>query len=166
MLAPHLGLLLLSLRDGLVLLPLPDGFTLAHYATRASATARSISRTRCSIAALAARIDVVLGTAIAYLVLRTRLPGRQRSTGRASRRWPFPASCSASAICAPSTASSCRRRHAARALWIVIVLAFAVRRLPYALRACIAALQQIHVSLEEAAENLGADQARAPCAAS
>ena len=45
-------------------------------------------------------------------------------------------------------------------LWIVIVLALAIRRLPYALRACYAALQQISVSLEEAAENLGATKLR------
>jgi iron(III) transport system permease protein len=46
------------------------------------------------------------------------------------------------------------------ALWIMIVLALAVRRLPYAVRACHAALQQLSVSLEEAAENLGATKAR------
>jgi iron(III) transport system permease protein len=45
-------------------------------------------------------------------------------------------------------------------LWIMIVLALAIRRLPYALRACHAAMQQISASLEEAAENLGADKAR------
>jgi iron(III) transport system permease protein len=44
-------------------------------------------------------------------------------------------------------------------LWIIIVIALAVRRLPYALRACMAAMQQISVSLEEAAENLGANKA-------
>ena len=38
------------------------------------------------------------------------------------------------------------------------MIAYAVRRLPYALRSCMAALQQLHVSLEEAAENLGADE--------
>ncbi len=42
----------------------------------------------------------------------------------------------------------------------MIVLALAIRRLPYALRACYAALQQISVSLEEAAENLGATKTR------
>ena len=36
----------------------------------------------------------------------------------------------------------------------IIVLAYVVRRLPYALRSCVAALQQVHVSLEEAAEAL------------
>jgi iron(III) transport system permease protein len=42
----------------------------------------------------------------------------------------------------------------------MIVLALAIRRLPYALRACSAALQQLSISLEEAAENLGATKAR------
>ena len=44
--------------------------------------------------------------------------------------------------------------------WLLIMLAYAIRRLPYALRACVAALQQVHVSLEEAALNLGATQTR------
>jgi iron(III) transport system permease protein len=44
--------------------------------------------------------------------------------------------------------------------WVLIMIAYAVRRLPYALRSCVAALQQLHVSLEEAAESLGADKAR------
>jgi iron(III) transport system permease protein len=40
--------------------------------------------------------------------------------------------------------------------WVVLVIALSVRRLPYALRACTAALQQLSEALEEAAENLGA----------
>lgn len=44
--------------------------------------------------------------------------------------------------------------------WVIIVIALGVRRLPYALRACFAAMQQISTSLEEAAENLGATKAR------
>jgi iron(III) transport system permease protein len=46
------------------------------------------------------------------------------------------------------------------AFWLIIAVAYTVRRLPYALRSCMAALQQMHVSLEEAAENLGADKNR------
>src|SRR4029078_4123003 len=37
----------------------------------------------------------------------------------------------------------------------MLLIAYAVRRLPYALSAASAALRQLHVSLEEAAENLG-----------
>jgi len=40
--------------------------------------------------------------------------------------------------------------------WFMLVIAYAVRRLPYALSAANAAIRQLHVSLEEAAENLGA----------
>jgi iron(III) transport system permease protein len=42
------------------------------------------------------------------------------------------------------------------ATWFLIMIAYAVRRLPYALRSCMAALQQVHISLEEAANSLGA----------
>ncbi|MNE43591.1 Molybdenum transport system permease protein ModB [compost metagenome] len=44
--------------------------------------------------------------------------------------------------------------------WFMIMIAYAVRRLPYALRSCMAALQQVHISLEEAAESLGATKMR------
>ncbi|MFP3702039.1 ABC transporter permease subunit, partial [Burkholderia sp. SIMBA_013] len=44
--------------------------------------------------------------------------------------------------------------------WLILVFALAIRRLPYALRACTAALQQVSNSLEEAAENLGATKLR------
>ncbi len=40
--------------------------------------------------------------------------------------------------------------------WFILVLSYAMRRLPYAVRSTHAVLQQIHVALEEAASNLGA----------
>jgi len=46
------------------------------------------------------------------------------------------------------------------ASWLIFVIAYAARRLPYALRSCMAALAQVHPSLEEAAENLGARRPR------
>jgi iron(III) transport system permease protein len=42
--------------------------------------------------------------------------------------------------------------------WVIIALALMIRRLPYALRACTAALQQVSIKLEEAAESLGASK--------
>jgi len=44
--------------------------------------------------------------------------------------------------------------------WLLIIIAYTARRLPYALRSCVASLQQVHVSMEEAAENLGANNRR------
>ncbi|MFQ6123301.1 MAG: ABC transporter permease [Candidatus Heimdallarchaeota archaeon] len=40
--------------------------------------------------------------------------------------------------------------------WFILVLAYGMRRLPYAVRSTHAVLQQIHPALEEAASNLGA----------
>ena len=42
--------------------------------------------------------------------------------------------------------------------WVILVIAYTMRRLPYTVRACYAALQQVHVSLEESAQNLGANR--------
>jgi iron(III) transport system permease protein len=44
--------------------------------------------------------------------------------------------------------------------WIILVVVYTMRRLPYTVRACHAALQQVHVSLEESAQNLGASRLR------
>ena len=54
----------------------PDAYTLAHYATVYREAGPLISNTMlyCGLAGL---IDVVLGATLAYIVLRTRLPGRR-----------------------------------------------------------------------------------------
>jgi ABC-type sugar transport system permease subunit len=106
-LSPHLGILLMSLSRVWSFSVLPEGFTLAHYATVFAQSKGMIVNTLvyCGAAAL---IDVVLGAAIAYLILRTRLPGRQLLDLARRRRWPSPAWCWQSATCAPSAASSCR----------------------------------------------------------
>ena len=159
-LAPHVGLLLLSFSTVWSFSPLPDGFTLAHYARVFGESSLYIKNTLI-YASLAGLIDVVLGTAIAYLVLRTRLIGRRRLDWAAVRRARHSRHRARHRLSARLLRrASCRDGTPLASLWIVIVLALAIRRLPYALRACYAALQQISVSLEEAAENLGATKPR------
>ena len=75
-LSPHLGLLLLSLAKVWSFSVLPEGLTLNHYAVVLTDSSRMIGNTLL-YCTLAAGIDVVLGTAIAYLILRTRLPLRR-----------------------------------------------------------------------------------------
>ncbi len=159
-LSPHLGILLMSFTKVWSFSVLPEGFTLDHYATVFTQSPRMIGNTLlyCGLAAL---IDVLLGTAIAYIILRTRLPGRQILDWTAS-----------AALAIPGVVLAIGYLRTFRGLelpfsddmltasWVVLMLAYAVRRLPYALRSCMAALQQLHVSLEEAAENLGATKAR------
>jgi iron(III) transport system permease protein len=159
-LAPHIGILLMSLSKVWSFSVLPEGFTLQHYATVFTQSSRMIGNTLlyCGLAAL---IDVALGVAIAYIILRTRLPGRELLDWVAS-----------APLAIPGVVLAIGYLRAFRGLelpftdtmftasWVALMLAYAVRRLPYATRSCMAALTQLHVSLEEAAENLGANKPR------
>ena len=158
-LAPHLGLLLLSFATVWSFSPLPDGFTLAHYGRVFGESFVYIKNTLL-YDSLAGVIDVVLGAGIAYLVLRTRLVGRAWLDWTASAALAVPGVVLGIGYLRTFYGVQLPDGRPLATLWIMIVLALAVRRLPYALRACYAALQQISTSLEEAAENLGATKAR------
>jgi iron(III) transport system permease protein len=158
-LAPHLGLLLLSFATIWSFSPLPDGFTVAHYARVFGESSVYIKNTLI-YASLAGGIDIVLGVAIAYLVLRTKLIGREWLDWMASAALAIPGVVLGIGYLRTFYGVTLPDGTPLASLWITIVLALAIRRLPYALRACYAALQQISVSLEEAAENLGATKSR------
>ncbi|WP_333826702.1 ABC transporter permease [Pararhodobacter sp.] len=157
-LSPHLGLVLLAFGTIWSYSPLPDGFTLQHFATVFTQSQQYIWNT-ILYAGTAAVIDVILGTAIAYIVLRTGLPGRKWLDYMAT-----------AALAVPGVVLGIgylRMFHSVQlpfglgqmsSFWGIIIIALAVRRLPYALRACMAALQQVSLSLEEAAESLGASK--------
>ncbi|MBA4223750.1 iron ABC transporter permease [Bosea sp. (in: a-proteobacteria)] len=158
-LAPHLGLLLLSFATIWSFSPLPDGFTVAHYARVFGESSVYIKNTLI-YASLAGGIDIVLGVAIAYLVLRTKLIGREWLDWMATAALAIPGVVLGIGYLRTFYGVTLPDGTPLASLWITIVLALAIRRLPYALRACYAALQQISVSLEEAAENLGATKSR------
>ncbi|MCC6474399.1 MAG: iron ABC transporter permease [Burkholderiales bacterium] len=159
-LSPHLGLLLLSLSRVWSYSVLPDAYTLENYATVfRDATGMMVNTLLyCGGAAL---LDVIIGTAIAYLVLRTGVPGRQWLDHMATVALAMPGVVLGIGYLrsfrdvdlplgmGPLTGSA-----------LIFILAYAIRRLPYALRSCNAALAQVHLSLEEAAQNLGASRGR------
>jgi len=158
-LAPHIGLFLLSIATVWSFSPLPDAYTLEHYA-RVFAESSLFIKNTLLYATLAGIIDVVLGTAIAYLVLRTKLPGRHWLDWTASAALAIPGVVLGIGYLRTFFDVKMPDGTSFASFWIIIVLALAIRRLPYALRACYAALQQISTSLEEAAENLGATKYR------
>ena len=159
-LSPHIGLALLSFGTVWSFSVLPDGYTWAHYGNMWR-TADGYIYNTLLYAGLAALIDVVLGTAIAYLVWRTKIIGR---------KWLDFIAMGAVAIPGVVLGIGYLRTFVEfnvpivdkplASWWVIIVVALAIRRLPYALRACVAGLQQVSVMLEEAAENLGATKSR------
>ena len=155
-LSPHIGIFLLSIATVWSFAVLPDGFTLAHYATVVREAGPLISNTilYCGLAGL---IDVALGATLAYVVLRTRLPGRKLIEQVAMSAVAIPGLVLGIGLL--RTYYGVKLPLSGESLatfWFMLVIAYAVRRLPYALSAATAALRQLHVSLEEAAENLGA----------
>ena len=157
-LAPHFGILLMSFAKVWSFSVLPDAYTLEHYAT-VFTDARGMMANTLLYCVLAATLDVIIGTAIAYLILRTNLPGRRWLDYMASAALAIPGLVLAigylrlfKGVNLPFTDTPVVTS------WGLIMLAYAVRRLPYALRSCMAALQQVHISLEEVAQSLGASR--------
>lgn len=157
-LSPHIGVLLLSLATVWSFAPLPDGYTLAHYASVFQDSKGMIANTML-YGGLAALIDVILGTAIAYIILRTKLPARQTLDWIASAALAVPG-----LVLAIGLLRTFRDVEVPglgvgfTSTWVIIMIAYSVRRLPYALRSCMAALQQVSISLEEAAASVGANR--------
>jgi iron(III) transport system permease protein len=158
-LSPHIGLALLSFGTIWSYAVLPDGFTTAHYMEVFNTSREFITNTM-FYAGAAALFDVAFGTAIAYVVLRTNVIGR---------KWLDYVGTGAIAVPGVVLGIGYLRTFndfnvpiidkPLASWWVIIIIALAVRRLPYALRACTAALQQVSISLEEASENLGANKA-------
>ncbi len=158
-LSPHIGLLLLAFGTIWSFAPLPDGYTMQNFVAMWETSGTYIKNT-VLYAGLAALADVIIGTAIAYIVLRTKLVGRKMLDYM-----------STASLAVPGVVLGIgylRLFHGVNvpfsdqpmaSWWVIIALALMIRRLPYAVRACMAALQQVSVSLEEAAENMGADKA-------
>ncbi|WP_439586409.1 ABC transporter permease [Hydrogenophaga sp.] len=155
-LAPHIGILLMSFSKVWSFSVLPDSYTLEHYATVFTDSKLMVYNTL-KYCLMAAGLDVILGTVIAYLIFRTNLPARRWLDYTASIALAIPGLVLAigylrmfKGVNIPFTDTP------VISTWVLIMIAYAVRRLPYALRSCMAALQQVHISLEEAGQSLGA----------
>lgn len=154
---PHIGVILMSISEDWYHTVLPSGFTTQHYedALGHPLTLNSITNSL-KYASLSTLFDIILGVAIAYVVVRTRIPGRQVLDAMAMLPLAVPGLVLAFGYLAMTRDGQ---------FWsflkigedpiLILVIAYAVRRLPYVVRSAAAGYQQTSVSLEEAAQNLG-----------
>lgn len=173
-LLPHLGVILTSFtRPGQwYATALPTALTLDHYgqAMTASDSFRAIANSL-KLASAAMLANIAFGILIAYLIVRTTLrgrtlldtlcmlplavPGLVMAFGYVamSLEWPFgrdgPLGGFASVLAADPNPIP------------FLVMAYAIRRLPYIVRSAVAGLEQTSGELEEAAVNLGASRVTA-----
>lgn len=159
-LSPHIGLLLLSFSTIWSFAPLPDGYTWQNYITMWESSKTFIWNT-VLYAGIAATLDVIIGTMIAYIVLRTGIFGRKALDYMATAALAVPGVVLGIGYLRTfQTVNVPFTDEPMASWWVIIALALMIRRLPYALRACMAALQQVSLALEEAAESLGATKRR------
>jgi iron(III) transport system permease protein len=160
---PHLGVVLVAFSRDWYGTILPDGWTLDHFraALGHDLTLPSIQNSL-KYASLATLVDLVLGIAIAYVVTRTKLPGRQLLDAMAMLPLAVPGLVLAFGYLAMTQPGKIFAfMNPTIDPLLILVIAYSVRRLPYVVRSAAAGFQQTSVTLEEAAQNLGCPPFRA-----
>jgi iron(III) transport system permease protein len=183
-LLPHIGVVLMSVAKvgTWYQSALPRVFTSAHYqaALTHDATLPSVANS-VRFAFISTVLDIVLGLMIAWLIVRSKLPGWIRSAVDSAAMLPLavPGLVMAFGYLAISVQlqtvvggsaevrsflNSINLNPADAQRWVnvfenptlLLVVAYAMRRLPYVVRSAVAGLQQTPEDLELAARNLGA----------
>lgn len=154
---PHLAVVLVSLAGHWYGTVLPDQWTGAHYvAALGHPLAVPSILNSIQYAGASTLVDLALGSAIAWVLVRTRLPGRWLLDGLSMLPLAVPGLVLAFGYLAMSREGEpFAFLNPFRDPTPLLVIAYAMRRLPYVVRSAVAGLQQTSVTLEEAAQNLG-----------
>ncbi|MEO5961720.1 MAG: iron ABC transporter permease, partial [Opitutaceae bacterium] len=154
---PHLGVLLVAFSEDWYGTVVPHAYTLDNFrlALGHDLTVSSIANSL-KFASISTVIDIVLGIAIAYVVVRSKIRGRQILDFFAMLPLAVPGLVLAFGYLAMS--------HEGKFFYfldpkqdptILLIIAYSVRRLPYVVRSAAAGFEQTSETLEEAAQNLG-----------
>ncbi len=161
---PHLGVLLLSLAGRWYGTIIPDAFTLRHY-TEALGNGLVVPSIQNSLlyAGCATLVALVIGLSVAWVVVRSDLKIRGMLDAVVMLPLAVPGLVMAFGYLALSQEG--KPFHflvgAGGSPFLLLVIAYAIRRLPYVVRSAVAGLQLSNPALEEAARSLGATPARA-----
>jgi len=165
---PHVSVVLLSIAapDGWNRTVLPARYTWSHHLEAIAKAVDPRSAEPCILnslkyASASTALDLAVGFAIAYLVIRTRAAGRRTLDALAMLPLAVPGLVIAFGYFVLAQPGHLLARFNPETdPTVLLILAYAVRRLPYVVRCSAAGLQQTSVTLEEAARNLGASPLR------
>jgi len=160
---PHIGVILMSVAGDWYQTVFPTDLTLQHFsdALGHELTVPSIANSL-KYASLSTLVDIVLGIGIAYVIVRTKIPGRGALDAISMLPLAVPGLVLAFGYLALSAEGEIFHFLVPGGNPIfILVLAYAIRRLPYVVRSAVAGFQQTSPTLEEAAQNLGATPQRA-----
>ena len=156
---PQVGVLMAAVGRGWALTPFPVHYTMEFFRAVSIETPKFIINSFL-YAGLALVLCLVIGVPMAWIMSRTRAPGRNAMDALTTLILAIPGTAIGIAyirafnfplpfIDAPLTG-----------LWVILPLVLAVRRLPYTVRGSYSSLLLVHASMEEAAANVGATKLR------
>jgi iron(III) transport system permease protein len=170
-LLPHLGVILTALASpgSWYRSVLPSSFTLHHFGQAlGSDLASSSINNSLLLASSAVALDLLLGIVVGYLIVRTNIRGRGLLDALCMLPLAVPGLVMAFGYVAASLQWPFGKGHPLEHFASVLganpnpipflIVAYAVRRLPYIVRATVAGLEQTSGQMEEAALNLGASR--------
>ena len=154
---PHLGVLLVAFSKDWYATVFPHDYTLDNfrYALGNDLTVPAIANSL-KFASISTVIDVFLGITIAYVVVRTKIAGRQILDFLSMLPLAVPGLVLAFGYLAMSQEGKFFSfLNPVRDPTVLLIIAYSVRRLPYVVRSASAGFLQTSETLEEAAQNLG-----------
>jgi iron(III) transport system permease protein len=156
---PYLGVFLASVGRGWSLTPFPVRYTLQYFERVIVETPKYIVNSFL-YAGLAVLLCIVVGVPIAWILARTRVPGRDTLDGLNTLILAVPGTAIGIAYVRAFHVPIPGFERGLTSFWIILPLVLAIRRLPYTVRGSYASLLLVHRSMEEAAASVGATGAR------
>ena len=156
---PHIGVTLAAFGRGWSLTPFPVEYTTAFFERVSIETPKYIlnSFLYCG---LAVTICIVVGVPMAWVLARTRAPGKNTLDALTTLILAIPGTAIGIAYIRAFHFPLPFIGTALTSLWIILPLVLAMRRLPYTVRGSYSSLLLVHKSMEEAAGSVGATQMR------
>jgi len=154
-LLPQAGVVLAAVGKGWSLTALPVHYTLDHFRQVSLETPRFIVNSLL-YSGLAVLICLAIGVPMAWIMARTRTPGRGAMDALTTLILAIPGTAIGIAYIRAFHFPLPGIDVALTSMWIILPLVLAVRRLPYTVRSSYSSLLLVHKSMEEAAENVGA----------
>jgi len=154
---PHLGVVAVAFSNDWYATVLPSNFTLDNFklALGHELTVPAIANSL-KYASISTVIDLILGIALAYVIVRSKIRGRQILDFLAMMPLAVPGLVLAFGYLAMSQEGKFFSFiNPVADPTIVLIIAYSIRRLPYVVRSAAAGFQQTSETLEEAAQNLG-----------
>ncbi|MCE5334584.1 MAG: iron ABC transporter permease [Desulfobacteraceae bacterium] len=152
---PYFGIILDSFGKGWALTPFPVKYTMQYFERVSIETPKFILNSLL-YSGISVAICIVFGVPIAWVMARTKLPGRDTLDSLTTLILALPGTGIGIAYLRAFRDPFPFTETALIGMWLVIPIVLGIRRLPYTVRGTFASLLIVHKSFEEAAESVGA----------